>query len=85
MRAAGLTDAVTFLPGRTHHDAVRAMLSARVLLLEKARHPRPKVCAGGLIPHTLAVTTLQGWQAGTEINIEVDQMARYAARLTEMK
>jgi riboflavin synthase len=38
-----------------------------------------------IIPHTLAVTTLQGWQAGTEINIEVDQMARYAARLTEMK
>ncbi len=26
----------------------------RVLVLEKARHPRPKVCAGGLIPHTLA-------------------------------
>ena len=38
-----------------------------------------------IIPHTLAVTTLQGWQAGTEINIEVDQMARYAARLAEMK
>ena len=38
-----------------------------------------------IIPHTLAVTMLQGWQAGTEINIEVDQMARYAARLTEMK
>jgi geranylgeranyl reductase family protein len=29
-------------------------LAARVLVLEKARHPRPKVCAGGLIPHTLA-------------------------------
>ena len=38
-----------------------------------------------IIPHTLAVTTLQGWQAGTEINIEVDQMARYAARLSEMR
>jgi len=38
-----------------------------------------------IIPHTLAVTTLQSWQAGTEINIEVDQMARYAARLAEMK
>ena len=38
-----------------------------------------------IIPHTLSVTTLQSWQAGTEINIEVDQMARYAARLTEMK
>src|SRR6185369_844364 len=29
-------------------------LAGRIALLEKARHPRPKVCAGGLIPHTLA-------------------------------
>jgi riboflavin synthase len=38
-----------------------------------------------IIPHTLSVTTLHGWQAGSEINIEVDLMARYAARLSEMK
>lgn len=38
-----------------------------------------------IIPHTLSVTTLHAWQAGTEVNIEVDLMARYAARLTEMK
>ncbi|WP_024515479.1 riboflavin synthase [Bradyrhizobium sp. Tv2a-2] len=38
-----------------------------------------------IIPHTLNVTTLSSWRAGTEINIEVDLMARYAARLTEMK
>jgi riboflavin synthase len=38
-----------------------------------------------IIPHTLAVTTLNGWNAGTEVNIEVDLMARYAARLTETK
>ncbi len=37
-----------------------------------------------IIPHTLTVTTLGGWQAGQTINIEVDLMARYAARLTEM-
>ena len=37
-----------------------------------------------IIPHTLDVTTIGGWQAGTEVNIEVDLMARYAARLTEM-
>jgi len=37
-----------------------------------------------IIPHTLAVTTLSSWQAATEVNIEVDLMARYAARLTEM-
>lgn len=31
----------------------RPALAPRTLILEKARHPRPKVCAGGLIPHTL--------------------------------
>ena len=38
-----------------------------------------------IIPHTLQVTTLASWRAGSEVNIEVDLMARYAARLTEMK
>lgn len=27
-------------------------LAGEVLVLDKAKHPRPKVCAGGLIPHT---------------------------------
>jgi riboflavin synthase len=38
-----------------------------------------------IIPHTLTVTTLSAWRAGSEVNIEVDLMARYAARLAEMK
>lgn len=38
-----------------------------------------------IIPHTLDVTTIGAWTAGAEVNIEVDLMARYAARLTEMK
>ncbi len=38
-----------------------------------------------IIPHTLHVTTLKGWKAGSQVNLEVDLMARYAARLTEMK
>jgi riboflavin synthase len=38
-----------------------------------------------IIPHTLKVTTLSGWRTGSEVNIEVDLMARYAARLSEMK
>ena len=38
-----------------------------------------------VIPHTLNVTTLSAWRAGSEVNIEVDLMARYAARLAEMK
>jgi riboflavin synthase len=37
-----------------------------------------------IIPHTLSVTTLGGWRAGSEVNLEVDLMARYAARLTEI-
>ena len=36
-----------------------------------------------LIPHTLAVTTWGAKRKGDPVNIEVDQMARYAARLIE--
>jgi riboflavin synthase len=38
-----------------------------------------------IIPHTLDVTTLRDWTGGSEVNLEVDLMARYAARLSEMK
>ena len=37
-----------------------------------------------LIPHTLAVTTWGARKAGDALNLEVDQMARYAARLSEV-
>ena len=36
-----------------------------------------------IIPHTLKVTTLGVLQPGARVNLEVDQMARYAARLLE--
>jgi len=36
-----------------------------------------------IIPHTLKVTTLGTLTAGQEVNLEVDLMARYAARLME--
>lgn len=36
-----------------------------------------------IIPHTLAVTTWGERKGGDRINLEVDLMARYAARLTE--
>ena len=36
-----------------------------------------------IIPHTLAVTTLHALAAGDEVNLEVDLIARYAARLLE--
>jgi riboflavin synthase len=36
-----------------------------------------------IIPHTLAVTTLAALGVGDSVNLEVDQMARYASRLME--
>jgi riboflavin synthase len=36
-----------------------------------------------LIPHTLQVTTFGSLRAGARLNLEVDQMARYAARLLD--
>ena len=36
-----------------------------------------------IIPHTLQVTTFGGLEPGARLNLEVDQMARYAARLLE--
>ena len=36
-----------------------------------------------IIPHTMQVTTLGALAPGAQVNLEVDQMARYAARLLE--
>jgi riboflavin synthase len=38
-----------------------------------------------IIPHTLSVTTFGGLKKGDDVNLEVDTMARYAARLMQMK
>jgi riboflavin synthase len=38
-----------------------------------------------IIPHTLKVTTLNALKAGDAVNLEVDLMARYAARLIETR
>lgn len=40
-------------------------------------------CELALIPHTLAVTTAGDYRPGRQVNVEVDLMARYAARLLE--
>ncbi len=37
----------------------------------------------GIIPHTLSVTTLGGLSVGDPINLEVDVLARYVARLLQ--
>lgn len=34
-----------------------------------------------LVPHTVAVTILHDWRAGTRVNCEVDMVARYLERL----
>jgi riboflavin synthase len=38
-----------------------------------------------IIPHTLKVTTLGALRAGDTVNLEVDMLARYAARLAEAR
>jgi riboflavin synthase len=38
-----------------------------------------------IIPHTLAITTFGTAKAGDNLNLEIDVMARYAARLMETK
>jgi riboflavin synthase len=38
-----------------------------------------------VIPHTLRVTTFGALHKGDDVNLEIDTMARYAARLAEMK
>jgi riboflavin synthase len=38
-----------------------------------------------IIPHTLSVTTLGAARSGDKMNLEIDLMARYAARLMETK
>ena len=38
-----------------------------------------------IIPHTLSVTTLGSVRSGDKLNLEIDLMARYAARLMETK
>jgi riboflavin synthase len=40
-------------------------------------------CAVGLIPHTLAVTTLGARTVGDAVNLEVDLLARHVARLLQ--
>jgi riboflavin synthase len=43
----------------------------------------PDGCEIAYIPHTLAVTTAQDHKAGRRVNLEVDLLARYLARLLE--
>lgn len=42
-----------------------------------------RTCEIAYIPHTLAVTTARGLAPGDRVNLEVDVIARYVARLSE--
>ncbi|MDO4230717.1 MAG: riboflavin synthase [Lautropia sp.] len=52
-----------------------------------AAHPADRCCAFqiNLIPHTVAVTTLQHVKPGDRVNLEVDMVARYLARRNEVE
>lgn len=41
--------------------------------------------AVNLVPHTLSCTILDGYRVGTRVNLEVDLLARYMARLLDAK
>lgn len=50
-------------------------LAREVLILEKARHPRPKVCAGGLIPAG------RQWMADHDVPLDVPHVTVHNARV----
>jgi flavin-dependent dehydrogenase len=51
-------------------------LASDIVVLEKARHPRPKVCAGGLIPN--ALTSLE--ELGVELTVPQVRVQRTQVR-----
>lgn len=97
----GHVDAVaTILDRRPEGDSLRFVFEVPPPL-ERAIAPKGSVALDGvsltvnavagdafsvlIIPHTLKVTTLGQLAAGEEVNLEVDLMARYAARLIEVR
>jgi geranylgeranyl reductase family protein len=59
-----------------HLLRIRPQLAGRIIAIERARHPRPKVCAGGLIPRTVAA--LQ--ELGTPLEVPQVQVFGGTAR-----
>ncbi len=66
---AGLATALHLL--RAHPE-----LKGRVVAIEKARHPRPKTCAGGLIPKTMLALR----ELGLELEVPSIEVMRGTAR-----
>jgi flavin-dependent dehydrogenase len=61
-------------------------LASRTLILEKARHPRPKLCGGGLLPDAEQILEDLGLDVSQIPHVDVDQ-ARfdYQGRGTHMR
>jgi flavin-dependent dehydrogenase len=59
-----------------HLLQMRPRLAGRIIAIERARHPRPKVCAGGLIPRTVAALG----ELGTSLEIPQVQVFGGIAR-----
>jgi riboflavin synthase len=80
-------DGMRHIDIRTPHDLARFIAEKGSVALDGVSLTVNRVEAGIfsvlLIPHTLRVTTWGERRLGDEINLEVDLMARYAARLAE--
>jgi menaquinone-9 beta-reductase len=59
-----------------HLLRMRPRLAGRIIAIERARHPRPKVCAGGLIPRTIAALG----ELGTPLELPLVQVFGGIAR-----
>jgi riboflavin synthase len=74
---------------RTRHDLARYIASKGSVALDGVSLTVNAVAGDTfsvlIIPHTLKVTTLGGLAVGDDVNLEVDLMARYAARLIEAR
>jgi riboflavin synthase len=96
---AGHVDGLTTLIERDEHPEMARMVWRAPHDLARFIAPKGSVALDGvsltvnevegdtfsvlIIPHTLKVTTLGSLAAGDAVNLEVDLMARYAARLLE--
>jgi riboflavin synthase len=83
-----LTDMARF-ELRTRHDLARLIAPKGSVALDGVSLTVNEVAGDTfsvlIIPHTLKVTTLERLAVGEEVNLEVDLMARYAARLIEAR
>jgi riboflavin synthase len=71
------------LPADLHRFvALKGSLSVDGVSLTVA-HLTDSGCEIAYIPHTLAVTSAGGYVPGTRVNLEVDLLARYLARMLE--